>query len=83
VTEFRCPACGFRVFNRRCPDCEGCGKPLPAELLLSAEDVAQREQSDERAIAESRKKGLDIRPDGVGQGSSLGNVLDVVGQFIA
>lgn len=30
-----CPACGFRVFNRRCPKCESCGAELPAWLVYS------------------------------------------------
>jgi len=44
VIEFRCPACGFRVFNRRYSRCEGCGAGLPAELLLSDADIELRER---------------------------------------
>jgi len=35
-----CPACGFRVFNRRCSTCESCGAAIPEALLYSA---AERE----------------------------------------
>ena len=35
TTNFSCPACGFRVFNRRYPKCERCKTALPASLLLS------------------------------------------------
>jgi hypothetical protein len=44
VKDFRCPACGFRVFNRRCPLCEGCGGELPTELLFSAEEIDRRDR---------------------------------------
>jgi hypothetical protein len=49
-----CPACGFRVFNRRCPKCESCGAELPDSLVYSSSErqalVAADEQQDlERA----------------------------------
>ncbi len=46
-----CPACGFRVFNRRYPKCESCGVTLPESIaytdverhaLLAADDERQR-----------------------------------------
>lgn len=30
-----CPACGFRVFNRRYPKCESCGAELPPDVAYS------------------------------------------------
>ena len=38
--RYRCPACGFRIFNRRCAQCERCGAALPPELLLTAGQIA-------------------------------------------
>jgi len=82
VTGFRCPACGFRVFNRRCANCEACGKPLPEELLLSSEEVARR-QSDERGAAD-RKKKVTVKPveNGAPCSTPLGNLLEIIGRFI-
>ena len=37
-TRMSCPACGFRVFNRRYPKCEGCKLDLPMSLVYSAEE---------------------------------------------
>ena len=31
-----CPACGFRVFNRRYPKCESCGIELPESIAYTA-----------------------------------------------
>src|SRR5664279_528333 len=50
----KCPACGFRVFNRRCPKCESCGAELPDWLVYSSSErqalLAADEQQDlERA----------------------------------
>ncbi len=42
-----CPACGFRIFNRRCPNCESCGAPLPESLLYTAQELTElREEAD-------------------------------------
>ncbi len=38
TTDFSCPACGFRVFNRRYPKCERCRTALPTSLLLSEQE---------------------------------------------
>lgn len=47
-----CPACGFRVFNRRYPKCESCGAVLPESIayteverhaLLAADEARQLE----------------------------------------
>lgn len=40
MTKYRCPACGFRIFNRRFPKCESCGAALPADLLFTKEQIA-------------------------------------------
>jgi threonine synthase len=39
-SPFRCPACGFTVFNRRVPRCEKCGEALPSDLRYSERDLA-------------------------------------------
>jgi len=41
MSKYRCPACGFPIFNRRVARCESCAADLPPELLLSAEEVAR------------------------------------------
>jgi len=38
TVDLSCPACGFRVFNRRYPKCERCKSMLPASLLLSEQE---------------------------------------------
>ena len=30
-----CPECGFRIYNRRFPNCESCGATLPETLVYS------------------------------------------------
>src|SRR5262245_54658714 len=40
--ELRCPACKHAVLNRRLATCEFCGKPLPAELRMSAAEKQDR-----------------------------------------
>jgi len=42
MKDFHCPSCGFRVFSRGHPLCEGCSKPLPPDLLFSAAEREQR-----------------------------------------
>ena len=44
TSRFRCPACGFAVFNRRIAKCESCGGALPADLLYSPEELLMIEQ---------------------------------------
>ncbi len=34
-TSPTCPACGFRVFNRRYPKCESCGEALPESIVYT------------------------------------------------
>lgn len=45
-----CPACGFRVFNRRYPKCESCGAELPTDIAYSDEE-RHRLMAAEEAIA--------------------------------
>lgn len=42
--RFRCPACGFAVFNRRLPACESCHAPLPAQFQFTAAERALIEE---------------------------------------
>lgn len=43
-TRFRCPACGFTVFNRRLAHCEACQAPLPESLRFDAATLARLER---------------------------------------
>lgn len=54
--RFRCPECGFRIFNRRVAKCESCGAALPAELLLTAEQTAQLDAAHERSRQERAER---------------------------
>ena len=47
-SRFRCPACGFAVFNRRVAACESCKAPLPAGLMFSGKELARLRQESER-----------------------------------
>ena len=51
-----CPACGFRVFNRRYPKCESCGNWLPTPLALSASESAVLQEKEKLEEMESRLK---------------------------
>lgn len=70
MSKYRCPECGFQIFNRRVARCESCGSPLPEELLLTAEEKAaldaEHEQSAKRRAEEARK--AKRRGDGDGEG---------------
>ncbi|MGB2881892.1 MAG: hypothetical protein WBC08_09005 [Rhodoferax sp.] len=46
--RFRCPACGFTVFNRRLPTCESCSVPLPEAMRLTEAERARIAQDEER-----------------------------------
>jgi tRNA(Ile2) C34 agmatinyltransferase TiaS len=35
----KCPHCGFTVFTNRYPKCEKCGVQLPADMVLSKEEL--------------------------------------------
>ena len=60
-TKYRCPACGFQIFNRRVQKCESCGHSLPTELLFTPEELKQLDTAYARARKEreesSRKSG--------------------------
>jgi hypothetical protein len=52
-----CPACGFRVFNRRYPKCESCGAVLPESIVYSAtERHALRLADEERQLERDRNE---------------------------
>ncbi|MDO8283982.1 MAG: hypothetical protein Q7T69_03140 [Rhodoferax sp.] len=53
--RFRCPACGFTVFNRRLATCESCHASLPVALRFTAAELA-RLAEDEARNAETRKE---------------------------
>jgi ribosomal protein L37E len=38
-SRFRCPACGFAVYNRRVAKCESCSAALPPELRFTPEEL--------------------------------------------
>ncbi|WP_374429116.1 hypothetical protein [Ideonella dechloratans] len=44
ASRFRCPACGFTVFNRRLTHCEACRAPLPESLRFDAPALARLER---------------------------------------
>ena len=51
-----CPECGFRIYNRRYPNCESCGAALPETLVYSpAERFALQHQEEERALERARR----------------------------
>ncbi len=47
-SRFRCPACGFTVFNRRIAACESCKAPLPANLMFNGKELARLEEESAR-----------------------------------
>lgn len=47
-SRFKCPACGFTVFNRRVATCESCKAPLPADLRFTDNDLARLEAESAR-----------------------------------
>lgn len=50
-----CPACGFRVFNRRYPKCESCGAELPESIVYSpVERQTLLRADEERALEKAR-----------------------------
>jgi len=46
-TRFRCPSCGFPVFNRRVAKCESCSAALPNELRHTSEELKSIEAEHE------------------------------------
>jgi DNA-directed RNA polymerase subunit RPC12/RpoP len=51
--RYRCPACNFRIYNRRSAHCEKCGEPIPDELLFAARDIELLGRED-AAISKAR-----------------------------
>ena len=51
-----CPACGFRVFNRRYPKCEKCGAPLPEAIVYTAAELATMRDADQRSDEERARR---------------------------
>ncbi len=46
--RFRCPACGFTVFNRRVASCESCKALLPGDMMFSVKELARLEEESAR-----------------------------------
>jgi hypothetical protein len=53
--RFRCPDCGFTVFNRRLSTCESCRAPLPAALRFTVAELARLSEDEDRN-GETRKE---------------------------
>jgi hypothetical protein len=49
---FRCPACGFSVYNRRLANCEKCHAPLPPGLRFTDEQIATMEAREAQVEAD-------------------------------
>ena len=68
--RYKCPSCGFSVFNRRVANCESCHAPLPAEFLYSKEQVeaidAEIERNKKKAANFKRSMGVSGGGDGGG-----------------
>ena len=47
-SRFRCPACGFTVFNRRVAACESCKAELPASLMFTGKELVRLKAEAER-----------------------------------
>jgi hypothetical protein len=54
--KYRCPACGFHIFNRRLAKCESCRAELPAHLLFSPEDIAKLDAQHEQSRKEREER---------------------------
>jgi hypothetical protein len=71
--EYRCPYCNAPIYSRKNRICGVCEKPLPAELLLSDEQIAAlKKQSDleEKEAKDFRQQMNDLNshdgPSGMG-----------------
>lgn len=77
VVRYRCPACGFQIFNRRVPKCESCGVKLPPELLFSAEQIDALDAEHEKSRREREARARDrMRSGRLGSGDSGGGGSD-------
>ncbi len=56
--KLECPSCSRPIFNRRLPDCEFCGAPLPEELLMKEEeqDAIHEERTTRDALQRQRDR---------------------------
>lgn len=51
-----CPECGFRIYNRRFPNCESCGASLSETLVYSpVERFALAKEEEERSLEKARQ----------------------------
>lgn len=69
--QFSCPACARAVLNRKIDKCLFCGAVLPAELLLSKEQIAS-------LGVPHRAPSHVAGSAGYGQSGSDGSVLDTL-----
>ncbi len=71
MSKYRCPECGFRIFNRRVPRCESCGSLLPEELLLTAEERAALDAAYEKSATQRAEQARAKRRAGRGDSDVL------------
>ena len=83
MSEQKCPACGFPVFNRRYAKCEKCGIALPETLAMSRQelrDIRERERQEDESAAELKRKQARRAANQPGDGNDydfdLGNLAD-------
>jgi hypothetical protein len=51
-----CPECGFRIYNRRFPNCEACGAALPESIVYSpVERFELQLEEEERSLEKARR----------------------------
>lgn len=51
-----CPECGFRIYNRRYPNCESCGARLPEALVYSpVERFMLQLEEEQRSLERARR----------------------------
>jgi len=75
VVRYRCPECGFQIFNRRVPKCESCGAALPAELLLRRDQIAALDAAHEKSKKEQEARARAARGGGGDSGTGDSDVL--------
>lgn len=66
AVRYRCPTCGFQIFNRRVSKCESCGAALPSELLFSRQQIAALDAEHEKSEKQRRARARSGRDDGTG-----------------
>jgi len=76
--RFRCPACGFRVYNRRVRYCEKCKAALPPEFQYTEAELAKIEEErrkNEESVQRSRERrdvSVDFGSGWLGDGGAVG-----------